>query len=172
MAIIADSSVLICMAKIDRLELLKKLYKRVFVTKSVHNEAVIEGKRLRKPGAAKIEEAVKAGWIKVISLTSRQLHDIELYRTSSGIGKGEAESIALAKNRRFPVILDDKNARELADTLGLDFWGTAAVLLEARLVGLLSKKEFMESLREIGKIMWLSPDVITELIRLSEEVKE
>ncbi|MBM3175865.1 MAG: hypothetical protein FJZ93_09140 [Chloroflexi bacterium] len=172
MSIIADSSALICMAKIGRLELLRKLYRRVVITQSVHNEVLTEGKRLHKPGVEEMEKAVEAGWIKISSLATRQLHDAEMYRASGGMGKGEAESIALARSKRIPLILDDKYARELAVTLGLNFLGTAAVLLEARLAGLISKKEFLESLRELAKVMWLSPEVAAELMRLAEEVKE
>ncbi|MBM3176351.1 MAG: hypothetical protein FJZ93_11700 [Chloroflexi bacterium] len=171
MAIIADSSALISLVRIGRLGLLKKLYLPVFITNSVYDEVVIEGKRLRKPGVEEIERAIKAGWIRILSLSPRQSLNAEAYRTSGGVGRGEAESIALAKSRRLPIILDDRYARELAESLKLEFLGTGAVLLEARLKGLLSKKEFMESLRELGKVMWLSPEVIAELIRLSEEVK-
>jgi len=170
-AIIADSSALISLVRIGRLGLLKKLYLPVFITNSVYDEVVIEGKRLRKPGVEEIERAIKAGWIRILSLSPRQSLNAEAYRTSGGVGRGEAESIALAKSRRLPIILDDRYARELAESLKLEFLGTGAVLLEARLKGLLSKKEFMESLRELGKVMWLSPEVIAELIRLSEEVK-
>lgn len=171
MAIIADSSALISMVKIGQLELLRKLYMLVLITKSVYDEVVIEGKRLHKPGVAEIEQAIKAGWVRVLSLTTRQLLNAEAYRASGEIGRGEAESMVLAKSRRLPIILDDRYAREMAESLKLEFSGTGAVLLEAHLKRLLSKKEFMESLRELGKVMWLSPEVIAELLRLSEEVK-
>lgn len=171
MAIIADSSALIGMVRIAHLELLRKLYKRVLVPQSVYNEVVMEGKRLRKTGVEEIEKAIQAGWIKMVSLSKGQLNKVEAYRASGEMGKGEAEAIALARSRRLPVIVDDRYARELADSLGLEFLGTGAVLLEAYISRLLSKKEFAESLRELGKVMWLSPDVVAELLGLAEEEK-
>lgn len=169
MAIVADSAPLIGMVRIGRLDLLKKLYRRVLIPPSVHEEVVVEGKRLRKAGAEEIEKAIQSGWIKVTALIRSQLSKAEAYRASGGIGRGEAEAMALARGRGLPVIVDDRYARGLAGTLGLELMGTAAVLLEAYWRGLMSKREFAESLRELGKVMWLSPEVVAELLRLAEE---
>lgn len=171
MAIVADSSPLIGMVRIARLGLLRELYQRVLIPETVHQEVVIEGKRLRKAGVPEIERALRAGWIRVVPLAQSQLNRVETYRASGGIGRGEAEAITLAVSKKLPVIIDDRHARELADVLGVDFMGTAAVLLEAHLKGFLSKKEFAESLRELGKVMWLSPEIIVDLLRLAEETK-
>ena len=169
MPVVADSSVLIGLVRIARLGLLRKLYRGVLIPQSVNDEVVVEGKRLHKAGVQEIETAIKAGWIKVVSLAEKQANVAVTYRARGGIGTGEAEAIALAKSRRLPVILDDRYARELANAVGLEFQGTGAVLLEAYLKRLLTKKEFMESLRDLGKVMWLSPDVVAELLRLAEE---
>lgn len=169
MAVVADSTLLIGLARIGRLELLKSLYKRVLIPPSVYDEVVVEGKRLCKPGAGEIQNAVQSGWIKVMALTRSQLNQAEMYRASGGIGKGEAEAIAMAEGRGLPVILDDRYARSLANALHLEFTGTGAVLLEAHWRGLLSKSDFAESLRELGKVTWLSPEVVAELLRLAEE---
>lgn len=169
MAVIVDSSPLIGLARIARLGLLRELYEQVLIPQTVYREVVVEGKRLRKPGAKEIEHAVKVGWIQVVALTKSQLENVEKYRINFEIGRGEAEAIVLARSRKLPLILDDKYARELATTIGIEFMGTGAVLLEAFLINMLSKKEFLESLRELGKVMWLSPDVIAQLLRLAEE---
>ncbi len=78
--------------------------------------------------------------------------------------------LTYALSRKLPVIIDDRNARNLASTLELRFQGTAAVLLEAYMTGFLTKKEFLENLRELGKLMWLAPEIMAELLRLAEEV--
>lgn len=169
MAIVADSTLLIGLARIGRLGLLKELYGRVLVPPSVHEEVVMEGKRLGKAGAEEIERAVQAGWVKTATLTRGQMRRAEAYRASGGIGKGEAEAVALAEGRGLAVIVDDRYARRLAGTVGLELMGTAAVLLEAHWQGFLSKTEFAGSLRELGRVTWLSPEVVAELLRLAEE---
>jgi predicted nucleic acid-binding protein len=168
--IIADSSPLIIITKISKLGLLHKLYKNVLIPEAVFNEVVIEGKRLHKAGTEEIDNAIQAGWIKTAALNDEQSEKAEKYRIIGHIGKGEAEAISLAVSYQLPIIIDDKNARELADKLGLEFQGTAAVLLEAYILKLIVKKEFIESLRELGKVMWLAPEVMAELLRLAEEV--
>lgn len=169
MAIVADSSPLIALVKIARLDLLRTLYEAVLIPGSVHHEVIVEGKRLRKPGAEEIENGIKAGWINVVTFTKEQSHDAQKYRTSAEIASSEAEAVTLARSRTLPIILDDRNARQLSAALGMEFIGTGAVLLEARLRGILRKTEFAESLRELGKVMWLSPEVVAELLRLAEE---
>lgn len=57
-------------------------------------------------------------------------------------------------------------------SLGLEFFGTASILLEAYIRKLINKKDLMESLRELAKNMWLSPAVIAELVRQAEEVEK
>lgn len=68
------------------------------------------------------------------------------------------------------IILDDKKARRLAHRPGLEFKGTAAALLEGRLRELLTTEEFLKSLKELGKVMWLSPEVIAELLSRAKVV--
>ena len=172
MPVTVDSSVLIGMVRIGRLELLRKLYGHVVIPGAAHHEVVIEGRRLRKAGVREIEKAMQSGWIRVSTLTTSQSDRAEVYRAGGELGQGETEAIVLARSRKMPLILDDAYARKLADTAGLEFTGTAAVLLEAHLRGLLSKKEFLESLSELGKVMWLSPEVLATLMRLAEETGE
>jgi predicted nucleic acid-binding protein len=168
--IIADSSPLIIVTKISKLSLLRKLYGSVLIPGAVFNEVVIEGKRLQKAGVEEIESALQAGWLKTVSLTRGQLTRAEQYRLVGRVDKGEAEAISLAVSRKLLIVVDDKNARQLANTLELKFQGTAAVLMEAYISRLLSKKEFIENLRELGKVMWLAPEIMAELFRLAEEV--
>ena len=170
MTAIADSSALIALVKIGRLALLRQLYKEVLIPERVHHEVVVEGKRLRKQGSEEVSAAVKAGWIKTVPLSSRARVRSRAFMARGGIGQGEAEAIALAESHGGFIILDDRDARGLARGLGLEFMGTAAVLLEAQLRGVFGGDEFLESLRDLGRVMWLAPDVTAELVRRSREV--
>ena len=123
MAVVVDSSPLICLAKIGKLELLRKLYGLVIIPQEVHHEVVVEGKRLHKGGVELIDEGLGSGWIQMITLSEGQSSAAERLRAGQ-LGKGEAAVLALAKDRGLPVVLDDRHARELASTLGLDFVGS------------------------------------------------
>ncbi|MBI2916418.1 MAG: hypothetical protein HYY01_00340 [Chloroflexi bacterium] len=165
----ADSSPVISLARIGRLVLLRALYGRVLVPSSVYEEVVVDGRRLHKAGVQEVEEAITSGWIGVAHLTRAQLETVATYITTGGIGRGEAAAMVLAKSRRLAVVIDDKNARELAQTLGLEYVGTAAVLLDAFFRGLLDKKDFYRSLEDLSRVSWLSPEVVTKLLQLVEE---
>lgn len=75
------------------------------------------------------------------------------------VDDGEAEAIALAAERQYRIILDDRRARDLAHRMGLKVIGTVGILIRAKRVGLLT---------------WISP-VLNELVekgfRLSEDLK-
>jgi uncharacterized protein len=171
MAIIFDSSPLIGITKIGKLDMLRRLYGKVLIPRAVYREVIIEGKRLRKLGVEVIESAIQAGWVETVSLTRIQLIKAQKYRTNHQIDKGEAEAISLAEGRKLPIIIDDKFARETAHILNIQYKGTAAVLLEAYLKNLLNRKEFLQSLEALSLTIWLSPEVITRLLQLAEERK-
>lgn len=129
--IVADSSVLIAFAKMQKLGLLKRLYDEVLVGPAVKSETVDAGKVISAAGVHHIEKALADGWIRVARPSGRVRKLIKEILSKSRLDLGEAESIALAAVHKLPVILDDKEARGFADALGIEFLGTAAVLLLA-----------------------------------------
>ena len=87
------------------------------------------------------------------------------------LGAGEAESITLARSRSLPVVLDDKEARTIADAFGVTYLGTAGILLAGFVGGAFGYEELEEAVRDLGTVLWLSPDVATEILRRAREVK-
>ena len=168
MAIVVDSSPLICLAKIGRLDLLRLLYELVIIPQEVHHEVVVEGKRLGKSGVDLIQDGINSGWIKTVTLTRRQSLAAEQLEAER-LGKGEAAALALASHRRLLVILDDRRARDLANVLRLDYIGSAAVLLHAFRRRHLDRRGFLKALEDLGAVMWLSPEITARLIQLAEE---
>lgn len=51
---------------------------------------------------------------------------------------GEAEAVALASERGWPIVLDDRQARAVARRLDLQIVGTVAVLVRAKRQGLIN----------------------------------
>lgn len=54
------------------------------------------------------------------------------------VDAGESEAIALAYEMRFRIILDDRKAREAASRLGVPVTGTVGLLLKAKQLGLVA----------------------------------
>jgi len=139
---IADSSVIISLSAITRLDLLFSLYNPVVVTSAVRRE-VVEGCAGR-PGAAELREAIESAIVTVIAPPSTNL----LMLLLDDLGDGEAESIALAATRRDSVLLlDDRDARARARSLGIRMSGVLGVLLLAKKRGLVPS--FGDELRRL-----------------------
>lgn len=112
--IIADTSCLIVLEKIERLDLLKSMFEEIVITEEVRDEF----------------REIKEDWIKVINVKDtkrQQLLEFEL-------DKGEASAIALAlENEGSTVLIDERKGRKIAEDLGIKIKGTLGVLVEAKL---------------------------------------
>lgn len=87
------------------------------------------------------------------------------------IGRGEAEALVIAKEKKLLAILDDREARALAKSWGVEYQGTAMVLFEAFTKGKINYDELIESLTQLSKVSRLSSDVIAEIIKRAKEVR-
>ena len=65
--IISNSTPLIYLAKINKLDLLKSLFNEVFIPQEAKNEVVDKGKLLGKKDAYLVEKAISEGWLKVLT---------------------------------------------------------------------------------------------------------
>lgn len=170
MPVTSNTSPIIALAKIGRLKLLKDLYGTILISPFVKTESADKGKELGAPDALEIERAINEGWIKVTELTKRQNHTIHRLVSEARIGFGEAGALTLAKDKGIPVILDDKEARALAKSWDLERTSTVIVLYEAFVKNLISYDELVEDLAKLTKVMWISTDVITDVIKRARKV--
>jgi len=170
--VVADATVLIALAKMKRLELLRQLYGRVTIAPTVKWEVVDRGKAISARGVEQIEAALSDGWIRVSPLSVEGRKTARRLSRHSRLHEGEVESIALAHARRDRSIVDDKEARAVAEAMRLDYLGTAAVLLDGFLEGHLGIGELEEAIEELARTIWLSPAVVTEVLRRAREMSK
>jgi len=172
MPVTSNTSPIVALAKIGRLGVLKALYGTLFITHFVKVESVDRGREIGAPDALEIERAIDEGWIKVGKLTRRQSLKIRRLVDEADIGLGEAGALTLAKDRKMMAILDDKEARAIAKSWNLEYTSTVMVLYEAFVKNLISYDELIEDLAKLTKVMWISTDVITEIIKRAEKVRK
>ena len=128
--VISDSSTLIHLADIGRLSLLKEFYGKIIIPPAVWREVVEEGKG--RAGAAEVEEARRAKWIEVVLPVDEPF--LRLLRRD--LNEGEAEVIALALAQQADlVLLDESEARRIAELYGLLKTGVIGVLMRAKREG-------------------------------------
>lgn len=136
MIIIADSSPIIALSRIGKLDILKNLYGKIFIPRAVEKEILLE--HSNKINLAKIT------WIKTKSLSQHLSVDI----LSIDLGLGESETLGLALELKADlIILDEIAARAMAESLRIKYTGVLGALLKAKEKKLIvSVKELLDSL--------------------------
>jgi hypothetical protein len=139
---VVDTSPLIFLAKLNRLDLLKKAG-RVLVPMAVLREI----QEYPDEAAAQIEEARHA-WLEVQPVRDRGIVEV----LTGDLDAGESELLALAREVGAQrVVIDDLDGRRFAYRLGLAPIGTLGLLLAARLRGdLPSLQQEIEHLQAAG----------------------
>lgn len=162
MIVVSNTSPITNLAAIGQLELLRRLYREIYVPLAVIDELHAEGRSW--PGTAEVDSA---DWVR-----RQKVANVDLVRALSvALGQGESEAIALAIELGADlVILDDSDGRKVAAGFHLKIIGVVGVLLEAKAAGAIdSLKPHLGRLkREAG--FFLSPKVEQQALRLAGEV--
>lgn len=141
MNVVADSSVLIALSTIGQLKLLQQRFPGgILIPEAVWDEVVETGEGL--PGAVEVESA---SWITVCEITDTRFFSL----LHSDLDKGEAQAIVLSLEKAADVILlDEKDARQIAQRLGIAVLGTVGLLIWAKRQGLIpSLREQLDTLK-------------------------
>lgn len=164
--IVSNATPLIYLAKIGKIELLKKVFGEVLIPEEVRVEVVDEGKRLGEMDAYVVEEAIRDGWIKVLTA--------EALEVPIKLGRGEVAVLSLAKRKGFrEVLVDEVPARIAAKLMGLTPRGTIFVLLKALEIEEISLDDFLDALSElVNHGFRLKEEVYLEVVKRAREISE
>jgi predicted nucleic acid-binding protein len=120
--VVSNSSPLIALARIGRLNLLASFYQRLLIPAEVEYEVTVAGHGL--PGA---EEVRNADWIEVAPQNSPA--DPSLAQACLKLGAGERGAILPAKSLQADLLLlDEWKARRVARDAGLSVVGCLGIL--------------------------------------------
>jgi len=170
---VADSSPLIYLAKVDKLYLLKELYRFVKMPEAVYREVVVKGKEKGFEDAFRVENEIgKFLFVHVpeedfVKFVKKRLED-----SGFKLGLGEIECIALCLNTNDTVLLsDDEDAKTFASVFGIKGKGTIYLLLKSCKAGLLSKRECAETFERIVRAgFWVNPEIVSLFYRTLDEI--
>ena len=121
--IIADTGPLIALAISGQLTLLQGLFEQTLIPEAVLRELCLDSSR---SGAVALASALAAGWLKKVTSSP------PAKRLLNAIDAGEAEAITLAKRRNLPLLIDETRGRTAARKEGIKFFGTGALLIQAK----------------------------------------
>ncbi|MCG3158157.1 MAG: hypothetical protein DKINENOH_04798 [bacterium] len=117
MIIVSNTTPLIGLAILRRIELLRVLFSEVYLPRSVYEEIAVKG--IGRVGSREITEAVEAGWRHVEDAAD----GATLATLKIDLDEGEAEAIALALTRDAALLLmDERKGRAKATSLGRMLW--------------------------------------------------
>ena len=164
-AVVADTTPLITLARIGRLDLLAEIFVGVVIPRAVHHELELGCQRA---GNVELASALGAGWLVVHDSCDRR-RVAELTGLPFALGGGEAEAIALAEELEARVVLlDDEQARNVAAEFGLTIARTLEVLLAGKRRG--SVRSVREELRRCERSGYrVAPDVVAGLLAAAQE---
>ncbi|RME76623.1 MAG: DUF3368 domain-containing protein [Chloroflexi bacterium] len=156
---ISNTSPLLYLYRIGKIELLPRLFDKIFTVPSVADELQTGHQK-----GYDVPLLERYHWLEIVS--PKQTTSEWLARD---LGKGELETIALALERQeMIVLLDDGLARRIAQAAGIEVWGTLRVLLEAKNQGLLPAiAPLIDDLSDSG--MWISADIKRRILSLAGE---
>ncbi|HEY0514011.1 MAG TPA: DUF3368 domain-containing protein [Thermoanaerobaculia bacterium] len=158
--VVCNTSPLLYLHQVGRLELLRGLYGRVKIPSAVRDELEAGAER-----GADTPDLDRLSWIDV-----EPLPDTALLPVVVDLGAGEAAAIALALS--FPeslLILDDGLGRRIARLNHLTFTGTLGVLVKAKQAGSVTEiSPILEALQRTT--MYLSRDLIVKVLQEAGEI--
>jgi predicted nucleic acid-binding protein len=150
---VADSTPLIHLARISRLDILRLAGETIIVPKAVAAEI------RRGPGEQASEVLGTEGWLRI---TPTRPPPPQILRHDLGIGESAVLTWAL-DHPGAEAILDDRAARLCARELGIPTLGTLSLVLEAKRRGLVpSARDVVEDLQRTG--MYLSRRIIDQVL--------
>ncbi|NIM18088.1 MAG: DUF3368 domain-containing protein [Candidatus Aminicenantes bacterium] len=121
MKVVSNSTPLIALSKIDKLNIIKEFFDSIIIPDAVFIEVATDKKE--REGK---EEVLKAKWVQTQKVSNNLAVDILLVN----LDVGEAEAITLAKEIKADLLLiDDKDGRKAAKSLGIPVTGTVGLLL-------------------------------------------
>ena len=159
--VVSNTSPLMNLAIIGRLDLLRHFYETIHVPEAVWNELVVQGRG--KPGS----DAIAAtSWIQMHVVQNRHL--VAALREKLDPGESEAIALALELNATL-LLIDESEGRRIAASYNLTKTGVLGILLLARKQGLIpSLREEMAKLQNTAHF-WISPSLYEKLLRAAGE---
>ncbi len=169
---VADASVLIALAKIGKLGLLRIVFESVLITPTVQWEVVEQGRMLGAPDVIHVQRALDEGWLSIVELEPIEMDLVGWLATTTGLHAGEMESLAVAFQRRRVLLIDERNARSAARALGIEIIGSAGALFAAFRIGALDLAEMEDAVKDLARVLWISPDIVADILKRAREMNQ
>lgn len=161
--VISNSSPLIHLTRLGKIEYLFKLAKKIIIPKAVFDELIVKGKQKNYSESYSIESFIKEEKIDVVNLKP---FDDSFYPP---LGRAELEVLELAKQNNDLLLIDEKKARNLAQILQIEHQTTLTTIFELLIYEVIDFAEYKSNIKRYAEDSWISADVIQEYIEKGEK---
>ena len=161
--IISNTTPISNLLHVDNISLLAKLFGTVYIPDAVANEVNVVFS-----SCAEWQKCVEREQIIIQSISNT----IFVKQMVPFLHKGEAEAICLSLEKKAKLcLIDDKDARTIAQLNNLPVTGTLGILLKAKKTGLISSvKELIDRLRAEHHF-WIREDMYQKVLHIAKEKK-
>jgi predicted nucleic acid-binding protein len=161
MIVVADTSVILNLCRIQHEHLLQVLFKRVLIPTQVADEFA----RLAKV-QKRFSGLILPNWIEI--LTAPPSFPAEVIQAQLDIGESAAIALCL-KQKADALLIDESSGREVAAKLGVRTVGIAGILVDARNEKLISSAKVLLDRLESEANFWMSADLRLRILKLAGE---
>jgi hypothetical protein len=161
MIVVADTSVILNLCRVQHERLLQQIFKRVLIPQQVADEFM----RLSKT-QSRFAGLVLPDWIEILSVPLTFPTEV----VQAHLNIGESAAIALCLNQKADALLiDELSCREVAARLGVRTVGILGILIEARDQKLISTVKALLDRLENEANFWISPGLRLRVLQLAGE---
>jgi len=159
--VVCNATPLINFAAINRLDILQTTFRQIVIPQAVYYETTI----VSFPGSEFILQAIAAKWLQVISVSTITLN------IPPELDNGEREAIALAlETGERQILLDEREARQVAQNLGLQTIGTLGILLLAKNRKIITQVQPLLDAMINTAQYWVSRSLYEQVLRQTGEL--
>ena len=161
MIVVADTSVVLNLCRVQHERLLQQTFKRVLVPREVSEEFA----RLTKV-KPRFAGLVLPNWIEISSASPSFPPEV----VQADLDAGESAAIALCLEQQADALLIDESAgRAVANQLGLRVVGIVGILINAKNDGLISSVTVLLGRLEREANFWISTELRRQVLQLAGE---
>jgi len=140
--IVSDATILITLINIDEFSILELFVHKIIIPREVYDEVC------KKHSAKKyLDREVAKGFVNIQSYD-----DLTLFKEINYLlDAGESASIALALEKKLPLIIDEKKGRRFAQKQGVEIIGLVGILRFLYVEKRLSREEIVKIIEKLNE---------------------
>ncbi len=172
MTIATNSSTLISLAKIGRLDMLKEMKSEIISPEFVYKETVEEGKRKQIMDALLIEKVFVENTIKTRKIEKKFWNKVKK-TLGRELNEGDHSVVSLAiQTNANEVLTDDDNLARVVETLGMKSVSSADIILVQLKDKKINLNEFQELIRDLVFKNRINQKIAEEYLKRGEEIEK